>query len=500
MFILTATSEAVPFCKTGGLGDVCGSLPREVARLGHRAAVVLPAFRQVLASGQPFEVTGIKLALRIGRKTVKGEVFKSHLPDSDVPVYLIRQDEYFNRPELYRQEGADYYDNCERFTFFCRAVMELIPWLDARPDVLHCNDWTSGLIPAYLRTEYASRPDHRSIASLLTIHNLAYQGNFWHWDMELTGINWRHFNWREMEFYGKLSFLKSGIAFADKINTVSPRYAEEIQSPPLSCSLEGALRFRRDDLSGIINGVDYRVWDPATDEHLASDGYANYDVDAVANGKPRCKAALQKELGLPQQDDVPIIGIVGRLADQKGWDLIAPVIQEWVRTESAQWAILGTGEPKYHELLANLASQHPENVAVRLAFSNPLAHRIEAGADVFLMPSQFEPCGLNQLYSLRYGTVPVVRATGGLADTITNATEMTLADGTANGFSFTDYRAIALSKTLHRAVDTHRDGEAWQRLLTAGMKQDWSWAHSAKEYVALYETMVAAKRRVPVVH
>ena len=312
--------------------------------------------------------------------------------------------------------------------------------------MIHANDWQTGLIPAYLKIEYHNLPRYQQIASLFTVHNISYQGQFWHWDMLLTGLDWKYFNWHQMEFHGKLNMLKTGMVFADSISTVSPRYALEIQSSPLGCGLEGVLQYRRDVLSGILNGIDPNEWNPATDPHLA----ANYDVEFVSRGKPICKAALQKELGLPQEPDVPLVGLVGRLTDQKGLDLIAEVMQRWVQTTDVQWAILGTGQPKYHKLLENLSQRFPQKVAVRLEFSNPLAHRIEAGADMFLMPSRFEPCGLNQLYSLRYGTVPVVRATGGLADTIVGYDEQTAASGQANGFSFQEYSSLALSETSAR--------------------------------------------------
>jgi starch synthase len=328
---------------------------------------------------------------------------------------------------------------------------------------------------------------------MLTIHNIAYQGSFWHWDMELTGVDWKHFNWREMEFYGNLNFLKSGIAFADLVTTVSPRYAQEIQSPPLSCGLEGILSHRRDDLSGIINGVDYRVWNPATDPHLATADFAgqNYNVDNYADGKRACKAALQREMGLPQIADQPLVAMIGRLANQKGFDLVADVIGQWAKSSPVQWVILGTGDPMYHELLSSLAAAHPDRIAVRLEFSNELAHRIEAAADVFLMPSRYEPCGLNQLYSLKYGTVPVVHATGGLADTITNLTNETLAAGTANGLSFDSYTPIALAQTLERACQSYHNRALWDQLIRTGMQQDWSWRHSAQEYSRLYEHALA---------
>jgi starch synthase len=349
---------------------------------------------------------------------------------------------------------------------------------------VHCHDWTSGLVPAYLKTELAGIPPYDAMRSVLTIHNIAYQGNFWHWDMELTGIDWKYFNWRQMEFYGNLSFLKSGLAFADTLTTVSPRYAEEIQQHPLGCGLEGILQHRHADLFGIINGVDYSEWNPQIDSHL---GGHSYNVNNFAEGKRACKAALQQEFGLPQVADQPLVAMIGRLADQKGFDLVAKLIPQWAPTANVQWVILGTGEPHYHQLLTDLAQKYPDRVALRLGFSNGLAHRIEAGADIFLMPSRYEPCGLNQLYSLKYGTVPVVHATGGLADTITNLNESTQTAGTANGFSFNSYTTAALADALDRACQTFANRPVWEQLVRTGMQQDWSWNHSAREYSRLYE-------------
>jgi starch synthase len=485
---LFTTTEAVPFCKTGGLGDVCGTLPLELARLGHEPVVVLPAFRPALNCGRQIEPTNIRFEIPIGRKMVPGTFLKSTLPGDQVPVYLVHQPQYYDRPELYRENGHDYKDNCERFVFFCRAALEAIKLLNLRTDIVHCHDWTSGLVPAYLKTELAGVPPYDSIRSLMTIHNIAYQGNFWHWDMELTGIDWKYFNWRQMEFYGNLSFLKSGLAFADTLTTVSPRYAQEIQSSPLGCGLEGMLQYRRDDLFGIMNGVDYDEWNPETDPHLAGN---NYGLKTFVAGKRACKAALQHELDLPLIPDAPLIAMVGRLADQKGLDLVAQLIPKWAVDSPAQWVILGTGEPQYHELFPRLADEHPEKVAVRIGFSNELAHRIEAGADIFLMPSRYEPCGLSQLYSLKYGTVPVVHATGGLADSITDVTDETLTAGTANGFSFDTYDSTALAGALNRACQTFANRTVWEQLIRTGMRQDWSWARSACEYERLYARTLA---------
>jgi starch synthase len=490
--ILFATTEAVPFCKTGGLGDVCGALPLELARLGHEPVLILPAFRQAIQSGRPIETTGTFFEVPIGRKMVAGTFLKSHLPDSDVPVYLVQHDQYFDRPELYRANGRDYKDNCERFVFFCRAVLEAVKVLELGTEIIHCHDWPSGLIPAYLKTELCGVPPYDSAASVFTIHNLAYQGNFWHWDMELTGIDWKYFNWRQMEFFGNLSFMKTALAFADTLSTVSPRYAQEIQLPPLGSGMEGILQYRRNDLFGIMNGVDYRVWNPANDRNL--NGH-NYTVNTFVEGKRACKAALQQEVGLPQAADQPLIAMIGRLVDQKGFDLVANVIPQWVTASNAQWVLLGTGEPHYHQLLEDLAAKHPDKVAVRLTFSDELAHRIEAGADIFLMPSRFEPSGLNQLYSLKYGTVPVVHATGGLADTITNLTDQTLAAGRANGFSFDQYTAAALSDALERACEAYTNPPIWRQLIRTGMEQDWSWARSAEQYGQLYKHTLARSRQ-----
>lgn len=487
MKILFATSEAVPFAKTGGLADVAGALPIALERLGMEPVVVMPAYRQALDCGQRIERTNLGFSVAIGSKTVRGALLRSTLPGSQVPVYLIDEPDYFDRPALYGLNGSDFIDNCERFTFFCRAVVETIALLDLHVDVLHCHDWPTGLLPAYLKAEYRGVPGYERISTLFTIHNLAYQGTFWHWDMLLTGLDWKYFNWHQMEFFGKLNLLKTGLVFADALSTVSPRYAEEIQTSTQGCGLEGVLQQRRDVLTGIVNGVDYSIWNPGTDRFLAQ----TYDPGGVAAGKAACKAALQAELGLPQAPRTPLVGLVGRLAEQKGIDLVADVVQDWVRTSDVQWAFLGTGEPKYEQLFAQLAERYPQRVAARVAFADDLAHRIEAGADMFLMPSRFEPCGLNQLYSLKYGTVPIVRATGGLADTVTDATRETLAAGTATGFSFREYSPLALAETLSRACEAYAQPAVWAQLVDNGMKQDWSWDRSAREYVKLYRSLLA---------
>jgi len=489
--ILLATSEAVPFAKTGGLADVCGALPVELARLGHEPVVILPAYRQTLAAGLPIERTGVTFDVPIGSKTVTGTFLKTYLPDSQVPVYLVENEHYYNRAGLYQDGGEDYRDNCERFVFYCRAVLEAMRLLDLQVELVHANDWQTALIPAYLKLEYRGVPGYERIGTLFTIHNMAYQGVFWHWDMLLTGLDWKYFNWQQMEFFGNLNLLKTGLIFSDRLNTVSPRYSEEIQSAPLGCGLEGVLQNRRDVLSGIVNGVDYREWDPAKDTHLP----AHFTIETATAGKAACKAALQQELGLPQNPRVPLVAFIGRLATQKGIDLLTTAIREWAQTQEVQWAILGTGEPDYEQQLAHLAERFPHKVSTKLEFSNAVAHRIEAGADMFVMPSRYEPCGLNQLYSLKYGTVPIVRATGGLVDTITDTNEATLAAGTATGFCFGDYSTLALNEALSRATAAFAQPEVWQRLVSNGMRQDWSWATSARQYVELYRATINQVRR-----
>lgn len=492
MNILFATSEAVPFAKTGGLADVCGTLPNELSRLGHETAVVMPAYRQIKLAHGNLERLGIPLDIPIGAKIVKGDVLRGYLPGGEVPVYFIENDIYFDRAELYRESGDDYRDNCERFAFFSRATLELIRHLNLSLDVIHCHDWQTSLIPAYLAIEYRNCRGFDDIASLLTLHNMAYQGQFWHWDMLLTGLDWKYFNWKQMEFWGQLNLLKTGIVFADALNTVSPQYAREIQTPEFGCGLDGVLHDRRHVLSGIINGVDYTIWNPAADPHLI----ANYDETSWRQAKPKCKDEIQKELGLPRQPETPLIGLIGRLCDQKGWDLVAELMKSWLEHVDVQWVVLGTGEPHFHKALADLAAAYPQRLGLRLAFSDAVAHRIEAGSDIFLMPSRYEPCGLNQLYSLKYGTVPVVHSTGGLVDTITDANPENLSLGIATGFRFDTYSTADLGHCLARACDMLRNNATqWGQLVDTGMRQDWSWKSSAMSYLSLYQQTISRRKQ-----
>ncbi|MFL5241451.1 MAG: glycogen synthase GlgA [Gemmataceae bacterium] len=493
MNILLAASEVNGFAKTGGLADVVGALPRALAARGHRCAIIMPLYRSVRAGGHPLEPTTTTVRLPIGTKTIEGRFWRSLLPGSSIPVYLVEQPHYFERDDssagygLYQYtlsngQKRDYSDNCARFVFFSRAVLEAIRLLDFKPDILHVNDWQTALVPVYLQEEYRRLPGFAGLRSVLTIHNLAYQGLFWHWDMQLTGLDWRLFNYRQLEFYGQLNFLKGGLVFADALTTVSPTYAREIQTPYYGCGLHGVLLERHAKLTGIVNGVDYNEWNPAIDPHLAS----KYDVDSLETGKPKCKQFLQRSSNLPDAPRIPLLGMVARLVEQKGIDLVIAAADAFLQ-RGAQLVILGEGPRAVYEELLAIRQRYPKQVAVTLGFNESLAHQIEAGADMYLMPSQYEPSGLNQLYSLRYGTVPIVRATGGLADTVTNTTPETLAAGAATGFSFQAYSANGLAETVGRALDIYfEQPNLWRQLMQTGMRQDWSWQRSAAEYERIF--------------
>lgn len=495
--ILVAGSEAFPFAKTGGLADVLGALPGALERLGHQPTLILPAYREIHKCGRKIDDTGLKFTVPIGSKNVTGGLLRATLPGDRVPVYFVKQDEYFDRDGLYAERNVGYQDNAERFTFFSRAVIEAIRLLDLQTDVLHCNDWHTGLLPAYLKTELRGLPRFERIASLMTIHNMEHQGVFWHWDMLLTGLDWGYFNWRQMEAYGQLNLLKTGLVFADAINAVSPRYAQEIQTPDFGCRLDGVLASRAADLTGIINGVDYDVWNPAIDRFLP----LKYDEATVAKGKAAAKAEVQRRFGLEVKPDAPLCGVIGRLVEQKGVDLILAVMRAWASSNdpqknSVQWVVLGgDGDPRLGEELAALAKQFPQRVGAKIEKSEELAHLIEAASDVFLMPSRFEPCGLNQLYSLKYGTIPVVQAVGGLANTVVDAHRDSIRAGTATGFSFLGPTPARLEETLSRALDVYRNRrDEWSQVQQNGMVQDWSWDRSARDYVDLYRRMLAKVR------
>lgn len=493
MRIVVASSEAVPFSKTGGLADVAAALPKALSQAGHDVSIFVPHYPQIHArnsSAPSLQETGVTLRVGVGQKTVDARVLKSQLPDTKVTVYLIDQPAYFDRPGLYVENDQDYRDNCERFVFFSRAVIEAVERLHLAPHIIHANDWQTGLIPALVAIEMRQLAGYEQQASVFTIHNMAFQGRFWHWDMNLTRLDWKYFNWRQMEFFGHLNLLKTGVSFADMITTVSPTYAHEIQTPENGYGLHGALTSRKDDLVGILNGVDTEIWNPATDPYIVQ----KYSADSLDVGKVACKAALQKQLGLPVRADVPLFGSISRMTGQKGFSLIGQCA-DVLLDQDVQLVFLGSGDPRYEALMSQLAADHPTKVSTTIGYNEPLSHQIEAGCDVFLMPSEFEPCGLNQMYSLIYGTVPIVRAVGGLADSVIDASDSNRVNGTANGFTFTDFRGDALFWNICRARSLYADKPAWRRLQQNGMRRDWSWKRSANEYVRVYERAIAARRR-----
>lgn len=482
MRVLQIASEATPFAKTGGLADVAGALPPALQRLGCDCTLIMPAYRQVFESGIELEPTGFAFDVPVGQRHLPVEIFRSTLPGSAVPVFFVGNEACFGRPTLYG--GAhDYHDNAERFILFARAAMELAGRLEQPFDILHGHDWQAGLIPAYLKLVYRNAPMLARAAVIQTIHNMAYQGTFWHWDMALTGLDWKYFNWKQMECHGQLNFLKTGLVFADAITTVSPTYAHEIESAPGGCGLEGVIASRHAVLSGIVNGIDTNVWNPQTDS-LIPRHYTASEIDA---GKDAARIALAARLGHAAPDDRPLVSFVGRLAEQKGVDLLVEMIGRMAGSGRAHFVILGTGDPGHEDALHRLAAAHPGSVDVVIGFDELLAHLIQAASDIVLMPSRFEPCGLSQLYAFRYGAIPVVRATGGLVDTVVDTTPASIAAGTASGFVFEAYDSLAFEHALSRALDAQADREGWSRLVTRVMQQDWSWDSSARKYLDLYE-------------
>jgi len=477
--VVFVAAEGVPYSKTGGLADVIGVLPGAIAAQGHDVRLFLPYYAETRRKAIEVKETGVGVAVPVRGWPVQGTLLQTQTP-AGVTVYFIRKDEYYDRDGLYRTVDGDYSDNAERFMFFCRAVAEALEALHLRPDVVHCHDWQTGLVPALVRHckpgDFLAR-----VATAFTVHNLAYQGVFWHHDMPMTGLPWSAFTPEGLEFFGKINLLKAGMVYADVVSTVSRKYSKEIQTPEFDCGLDGVLRARRNDVFGILNGADYTEWDPATDTLIA----ANYSRNDMA-GKTRCRADLLKTYGLDVPDDVPILGMVPRLTDQKGLDIVSEALEEIIRLGTC-FVLVGAGEKKYHDLLKALAKRHPDRVGVQLNFDNVVAHKIEAGADMYLMPSRFEPCGLNQMYSLKYGTVPIVRATGGLDDTITNFDPIA---GTGNGFKFAAYSSRALLGSVREAVRVFRNRRLWSRVVANGMACDFSWDVSARRYVGLYRTAI----------
>ena len=475
MKIAVVASEGVPFSKTGGLADVVGALPGALAALGHDVSVFLPKYRQTRVAEPKTILRSITVPFDDRYR------FCSVLDGGTlhgVRFYFIDYPPYFDRDALYGTPLGDYRDNAERFGLFCRAVIEATKILGA-PDIFHCHDWQSALVPILLRSLYADDPALQEAATVFTIHNIGYQGLFPPDTLPLLLLPWDLFTIDKLEFYGKVNFLKGALVFSDFVTTVSRKYSQEIQSSEYGFGLEGVLRARSATITGILNGVDYQEWDPETDKYIG----CHFNTTALAD-KAKCKQDLLAEFGVNGGDSkLPVIGIVSRFAAQKGFDLISQVADRLAREEMI-FVVLGSGDKDYEELFRRLNKTYPQKFAVKIAYDNKLAHKIEAGADMLLMPSRYEPCGLNQIYSLRYGTVPIVRATGGLDDTIENWDPATK-KGT--GFKFTEYTGEALLATVRTALQAFRDRDGWQILMRNGMSKDFSWAASAREYVRVFE-------------
>lgn len=487
MKILIVASEAVPFAKTGGLADVAGVLPKFLKQAGHDVRVVMPMYGCIDRQKYGIEPLPGAMGVWMG---IMGElwceVLQTQIPGTDVPVYFIGYERYFGRPQLYNHEdGTAFLDNDNRFVFLSRAALVLCKKLHFSPDIIHCNDWHTAIIPVFLNTAYRDDEVLSQTASLLTIHNMEYQGRYYAGLMDVLDIGWEHFTHLELEWQNKVNLLKGGLYHATLFNAVSPGYAAEIQTAAFGHGLEGVVRDRREALRGVLNGIDYDVWNPSTDPHLP----AHYDMDDLG-GKAECKAQLQREMGLEVRADRPLFGLVARLVDQKGIRLLATIFERLMALE-LQVALLGSGESWAHDFFNAMAAKYPGKFACYLGFSNPLAHRIEAGADFFLMPSVFEPCGLNQLYSLRYGTLPIVHAVGGLNDTVENFDAQA---HTGDGFKYWDQTPGALYDTIGWALSTwYNSPDDVAMLRRHAMQKRFSWAQSTDEYLALYREAVERK-------
>ncbi len=482
--VLFLSAEVVPFAKTGGLADVAGSLPKALYTLGHDVRLCMPRYGRVERSRFGLEELVPPFDVPMDHRTEQAAIWQASIGPG-VPVYMVENAHYYDRDGIYM-----YPDDAERFVFFCRAALEMLrqPELDWQPDIIHCNDWHTAIVPNWLRTVYKDDPFFARTATVYTIHNLAYQGVFGHRVLEIAGLDEFGFLYHpEMADMAEVvDLMARGIYFADVINTVSERYAQEILTPEYGERLDPLLRDRRDRLFGILNGIDHEGMNPATDPHLAVTFDAQHLEARAAN-----KAALQSEAGLPVCATTPLVGMISRLSDQKGFDLLSQIIDPLLQHVDLQLVLLGTGEQRYHEMLGALAQRYPKQVAAFLTFNASLAQRIYGGSDMFLMPSRFEPCGLGQMIAMRYGSVPVVRATGGLADTVQDFCPRS---GQGNGFTFAAYDAMALFAVLVRATETYKHEPVWRQLMLRGMAEDFSWARSAARYVELYRRALRVKR------
>jgi starch synthase len=478
MRIAMIASEIGPFAKTGGLADVVNALSTTLEQNGLELCLIMPAYRSVLEGGFALQETGNRLGVRVSDQTVEATVLQTRL-GNHIAVYLIRADRYFDRESLYSTAVEDYPDNAERFAFFSRAALEVLRGQAA--DIVHCHDWQCALIIFFLKAQAHLYPELRSAKTVCTIHNLGFQGLFPETDWHLLNLERHWFSPQHLEFYGRINYLKGAIVFADKITTVSPAYAQEIMTSEQGFGLEGVLRQRAQDIVGILNGVDYNLWNPETDPFLP----AHYNVRDLT-GKRACKAHLQQRFGLPDRPDVPLIGIVSRLTPQKGFDLVEKAFAPFLEND-IQLVAIGSGERGYEAFLTGLAIRYPEKASAHIGFDEVIAHQIEAGSDLFLMPSLYEPCGLNQMYSLKYGTIPIVRAVGGLKDTVEDYDPFM---DTGTGFVFGPYTPAAFERAIHRALQAYSDKPRFNALRQRAMRKDFSWERSAQAYASLYRALM----------
>jgi starch synthase len=477
MKIAMISSEIAPFAKTGGLADVVETLSVALARRGHQLSLIMPAYRSVLEADFVLQQSGLKLFAPVSNRQVEFSVLESTW-EENVSIYFVRADQYYNRDLLYGTAAGDYVDNAERYVFFSRAALEV---LRRQPvDIVHAHDWQAAFSIVALSAQRERYPELAPARTVFTIHNLGFQGIFWGPDWHLLNLDRSLFNPRQLEFFGNINLLKGAIVFADKITTVSSNYAKEIMTPEQGFGLEGVLRDRAEDVIGILNGVDYSRWNPETDPFIAK----RYGEKRLA-GKRACKQALQRQLGLPADSQKPLFGMISRLTPQKGFDLIETLFEQLIARD-IQLALLGSGDPHYEEFFTQAAGRYPANVAARVGFDEPLAHQIEAGADIFLMPSLYEPCGLNQMFSLKYGTIPLVRAVGGLKDTVEDYDD---AEGTGTGFIFNEYHPQALLQAIDRSLRALQNRGAWTALCLRAMRMDFSWDRSADAYSAVYRAL-----------
>lgn len=481
MKIAYVTSEAVPFAKTGGLADVAGALPKALAELGHDVRLFMPKYYSIDETTYDLHYCWNigEMPIRVAGEVNTVHILRGLIPNSDVYAYFVDCPRYFHREHLYTND----IDEDERFILFSKAVIETFQRLKWAPDVVNCNDWQASLIPLYLKDNYSWDKLFAKTATCLTLHNVGYQGRFPAAAVDKAEINKALFYMNSpLEIWGDMSFLKTGLEYADVINAVSETYSKEILTPQYGWGMEEMLIKRKDDLYGIINGIDYSIWNPEVDKHIPFK-YTPSDL----SGKNKNKKYLLQHLELPYNEKVPVIGIISRLVAQKGLDLFESAVEQ-LMTLDAQWVVLGGGEPEYENLFRSITKKYPTKVANYIGFNNVLSHLIEAGADMFLMPSHYEPCGLNQIYSLKYGTVPIVRKTGGLADTVQDWNEhLAMGEETGNGFSFSEPTALAMLSAIQRAVNAFQNKETWNKIQHNGMLKDYSWKSSAEKYIALYE-------------